>query len=230
MQPLLTTWLSICLLSGVLCSCSDPQTEEAPPHRFADFFIRYLEGEQQLKAYASFYEGDSLRTATPIAIDGGVQFIGRAMEKRTLPEYGIRYTATHTGSYREQFGFTHPGREGHLEEYLLSMTPVDSFAFEAPPSKQQGATLIVGNGTLKSGETLVFFFSGPDNKAYTIDIDGPTAGVSYLLTPAQLRDLPAGPLQFYLVKKRSTEEKSPAVTVRRTMEYYTRAIDIVLGP
>ena len=225
-----STWLSICLLTALLCSCSAPQTEEAPPHRFADLFVRYLEGEKELKAYASFYEGDTLRTATPIAINGGVQFIGKAMEKRTLPEFGIRYTATHTGNYRDQFGFTHAGREGHLEEYLLSMTPVDSFAFEGPPSKQRGATLTVENGTLEAGETLVLFFFGPDNKAYTIDIEGPSAGAAYPLAPDQLRDMPTGPLQLYLVKKRSTVEKGPAITVSKAMEYYTRAIDFVLEP
>lgn len=225
-----TTWFSICLLAGALFSCGAPQAEEAPPHRIADFFIRYLAAEQQLKAYASFYEGDSLPTATPLAMAGGVQFIGNPMEKRTLPEFGIRYTATRTGNYRDQFGFTFTDDTGHLEEYVLSMTPVDSFAFQAAPSKSRGATLLVENGALKAGETLILFFSTPDNKAHTIEFAGPTTAAGYPLTPDQLMELPAGPLQLYLVKKMAAVEESPEATVVKAMEYYTRAIDIVLEP
>jgi hypothetical protein len=43
-------------------------------------------------------------------------------------------------------------------------------------------------------------------------------------------ELPAGPLQLYLVKKMAAVEKSPEATVIKAMEYYTRAIDIVLEP
>jgi len=229
MRPF-STWLSIGLLAAAALCCSAPQAQEPPAHRIADLFIRYLQSDQQLKAYASFYEGDSLPVARPLTIEGGVRFIGKPMEKRELSEYGIRYTAARTGNYRDQFGFTFPREDGHLQEYVLAMTPIDSFAFQAPPSKTLGATLFIENGKLQAGESLVLFFSGPDNKAYTIDITGPTASASHSLNAGQLADLPTGSLQLYLVKKKIVVEESQEVTVLKAIEYYTRAIDVWLEP
>ena len=59
---------------------------------FADFFVRYLQDVAEMKAQASFNEGDSLTTASPKTIQGGVAFQGSGMEMRSVQNTLVRYT------------------------------------------------------------------------------------------------------------------------------------------
>ena len=59
---------------------------------YGSFLVRYMEQGNQIKATASFFEGDTLRTARPKAWEGGVSFLGSAMKMRNMVDSEFRYT------------------------------------------------------------------------------------------------------------------------------------------
>ncbi|MDV7402281.1 hypothetical protein RZS08_63245, partial [Arthrospira platensis SPKY1] len=56
-------WLYLALLTW---GCGNgPGQAEQGPRIYAELFVRYLQSERELKATATFFEGDSLNTAAP---------------------------------------------------------------------------------------------------------------------------------------------------------------------
>ena len=218
------------LLTVMTFSCSAPQMKEQPEHFIADFFVRYLEAEKQLKANANFFIGDSIRTAHPVDVNGGVFFQGKIMGKRELPDHGARYAVTRTSEFEERFLFTYRDNRDRSQELLITMSPVGNFSISGAPSKSGGLTLQVENGKLSAGETLILFFSDAGDKAMTITFNGPISDPAYSLSPQELAGLPAGPTQLYLVKKAANIQTRDGQTQISTIEYYTGALGFTLLP
>ncbi len=213
------------LLSG----CQSPAPQEEPEHRIADFYVRYLETERQLKAFASFYEGDSIRSARPLSIAGGVDFQGLDMERRSLADRGIRYTLTRTANYPGQFSFAYQ-IEGAKQQHQFTMPPLINFFFEGAVSVSRGATLVIEGEPLQATEALVLLFTDEENKTSTISIDGPKDNNTFRLSPEQLAAIPAGPSMLYLVRKRTLIEEQPYRTVISAAEYYTKTRRLEIMP
>lgn len=211
-------------------SCQQPTSEAAPPsHLITDFYVRYLQAERQLKAYSSFFEGDSLPGATPVAREN-VRVGGMKMVQRHLPKGDIRYTLTRTTDFPEQFQLTYEDAGGDRREYTSALAPVPRFAFEGPVRLGAGATLVVEGAPLQENEELVLLFSSPDNKATSISLTGPSEDNIFRLDSAQLQALTAGPHQLYLVRKKRTTEEQSNGTIHSTLEFYTNTIAVTVVP
>ena len=76
--------------------CQDAITFKDDPQLIAEYYVRYLESDRQIKAYATFHEGDSLSNALPKTFLGGVSFRGSGMEPRAISNQITRYTITQT--------------------------------------------------------------------------------------------------------------------------------------
>jgi hypothetical protein len=230
-QPALLSFLGLtfCVLT-LLPSCQSPLEKEDSPHQIADYFVRYLAAERQLKAYASFFEGDSLRTATTRKIQGIVTFQGATMEKRELGKQGIRYTITRTADYDQPFRFTHQNDDGERIERAFSMPPLNDFFFEGNISRQQGATLVIKGASLGASESLVLLFTDAKSRAYTITLSGLNPENRYSLSPEQLADLPVGSNQLYLVKKKLEVRENNRQTTLVAIEYYTKTVQVEILP
>lgn len=238
-QLVVLYWKTLCrpfpffgliFILALLSSCRNPAEESDTPHRIADYFVRYLAAEQQLKAYASFYEGDSLRAATPVRAAGEVTFQGLDMEKRELGEQGIRYTITRTSEYSQPFRFTHPDDSGRRTERIFEMAPLEDFSFDGDISLRQGATLLVKGAPLKNSESLVLLLTDPTDRAYSITLPGPNPENRFFISPEQLSGIPAGFNQLYIVKKKSEARESPDLTLLIGIEYYSETKQVEILP
>lgn len=223
------TIILVLLLSAFLPACQSPPPEEEPEHRIADFYVRYLETERQIKAFAGFYEGDSIAGGRPLSVSGGVDFQELDMEKRTLVDRGIRYTVTRTANYPEHFSFTY--RLGDEEQqHRFAMAPLNNFFFEGPVSISRGAKLVIEGEPLQSEESLILLFTDEENKTSKVRVSGPSPDNTFRLSPEQLAAIPPGPSLLYLVKKRSLIEEQPYRTVISAAEYYTKTLSLEIMP
>lgn len=219
-------WVAFVILA-LATACQNGSDEQPPPHLFAELFVRYLQAEKELKATATFFEGDSIRTAAPKTMPGGVAFQGSGMEARPLPGGTVRYFLQRKGDYAAEFPFSFKNDKGPKQQYALSMTPIDTFYItEDKASKSQGMSLFARGGRLQPGESLVFLFSDARNQAFSFTLDGPSQGEEYQIPPIQLEGLQPGPHQLYLVKKKKTAERKPGLSVLADLEYYTRVAEL----
>lgn len=216
------------IITVLCCSCdnSAPETASKTPTIYATLYVRYIQPDQQIKAEATFYEGDSLKTALPKAITGGTTFQNSGMGNRTLQDQVIRYGYENTIEYPAQFsfGFKDGAEQPYTHNY--SMSPTGDFSIKEAISKTRGMTLILEGESLKKGERLVLLFSDAENKAYTVEMRGPTRSKEIPINAKQLEKLPVGKGQLYLVKKKLESVKLEFLDINAAAEYYTHSIDI----
>ncbi|MCB0552002.1 MAG: hypothetical protein KDD02_00510 [Phaeodactylibacter sp.] len=208
-------------------ACQRNSEDQKKPQLFAELFVRYLEAERELKATATFFEGDSIQTASPKTFSGGVSFQGSGMEARPLPGGVVRYTLQQNADYSAAFPFRFPSNNGQKQEYTLAMLPIDTFyIIDGKASKSQGMSLYAQGGQLQAGESLVFLFNDANNRAYSFTLEGPTNGEEYRISAQQLEGLEPGPHQLYLVRKKRMAEKKPGVSILADVEFYTRLVEV----
>ncbi|MCB9273707.1 MAG: hypothetical protein H6564_06675 [Lewinellaceae bacterium] len=208
-------------------ACRQNKEEQKGPQLFADLYVRYLQAEEELKATATFFEGDSIETASPKILTGGASFQGSGMEPRPLPGGTVRYTLQRNGDYAASFPFRFKNNNGLQQEYSLSMAPIDTFYIHgAKASKSQGMSAYADGGQLQAGESLVFLFSDAQNQAFSFTLNGPLATTEIKVPPSQLESLKPGPYQLYLVKKKRSTEVKPGLAVLANIEFYTRTVEV----
>ncbi len=188
---------------------------------FADFYVRYLQPERELKAEAFFMEGKEYDKAKPSRMSD-VIFQGKLMNERHIPQRGTRYRTERVLPYELPIEF-HYGEDGHFELY---MSPIEEFIVKGDISKSAGMTLVLKGEKLQQNESIVLLFSGAESKATSVTIPGPTEGIEIPVTSDQLKDLQIGPAQFYLVKKQDFKLEKPGHSIQGLTEYYTKSIDV----
>mgnify|MGYP007059400027 CR=1 FL=1 len=223
----LTKILSLIILTQFF-ACKNPAVEpqEKPPHWFANYYVRYLQTERQLKAHASFLEGDSLKNAEPKRFRGGVSFQGKRMEMRNLNNKVFRYLLNEEANYSDSFLFRHRDEEGNYWEYTIKMNPIEDFFVKNEISKSKGMSLIIKGGILQENEELILLFSDQDSKAASISITGPSNTIEFFIEPEKLHNLTPGPGQLYLVKKQVNQDQEERLSAVSSIEFYSKTIDI----
>ncbi len=223
-----TIYLAALITAAILLpACREEKPEEKAKHLFAEFFVRYLQAEQEIKAHASFFEGDTIQSAAPKAFAGEVTFQGNSMEARSLPGGTIRYTFEQLGDYADAFQFRFRDDSGQGREIAAAMAPIDSFAISGgKASRSSGMTLYATGGKLNPGESMVLLFSDENDKAYTIMLSGPSAGEEYRIPAAKVETLSPGKHTLYLVKKKRAAEKGDSLSILTEIEFYTNTIEV----
>ncbi|GJM31638.1 MAG: hypothetical protein DHS20C18_06390 [Saprospiraceae bacterium] len=217
------------LLAVVLFSaCDNDPAPQSKPTIFADFFIRYLEDEHELKAQATFMEGDSLTSAVPKIFESGVAFLGSNMKMKKIQDKLVRYSLTNEMGYMGSFRFKFNDENRNPEIYSIEMPPIENFQMKGPISKSKGMTVVINGGILSQEESMVFLFNDKHNQARTITVLGPQTNIEYRFNADQLRNLSLGEGQLYLVKKQLKVQNNPHRSIRTEIEYYTKAIDVLV--
>jgi hypothetical protein len=212
----------ICFLLCLGACQNEPAADEKPKTLFADFFVRYIEPQNEYKASASFLEGDSLGNAKSVAVSGAVHFQGKPLEGRRLPTDVVRYSTTYRRSYQATHRFKFTGPQGKAREAELLLPPIDTFeVINGRASLRDGMEVYLPDGALGDEERLVFLFSDENNKAHSITIPGPVRQDTFFLHPLRLRKLKPGPHTLYLVRKSSLQKGDQALKIRGEIEYYS---------
>ncbi|MCO6479762.1 MAG: hypothetical protein J5I94_24205 [Phaeodactylibacter sp.] len=214
--------------TAFLGACRDEAPREAPKHLFGEFFVRYLQAERELKAHASFFEGDTIETAVAKAFAGGASFQDTDMEARNLPGGTIRYTFEKAGmEYADTFRFRFRDDFGQRQEILAAMAPIDTFTIrDGRASRSAGMHLYARGGKLGRGESMVLLFNDENNKAATIMLTGPSAGEEYRIPAAKVETLSPGKNTLYLVKKKRVVERGDSLSTLADIEFYTNTIEV----
>lgn len=224
-------WLvfSLCaLLVPTGCKDDAPDTLPKRSKMFADFFVRYLAPEQQMRGQVSFWDGLSWSNLDPIEPDGIVSFEGRKLQAKHLSGNQVRFSDTYKGDYQEPLAFRFRSTDGRYLQYEVKMTPVRDFFVKGKISKTEGASFVINGGVMNKEESLVFLFTNAGNEATAITVEGPNPDVTVHLTPEQLKDLTPGAGHLYLVKKQHKSEVHPNLELTAAVEYYTEQREVVV--
>lgn len=214
--------LGCTLLLASLCWQCQPETPEDTPILYADFFVRYLAADQELKAQAYFAETDSVQIRETLQFPGGLAFLGSGMEARPL-----RYTTTRTLDFVSPLRFSfRPEKEAEVIDLAIEFTPVTNFEI-TQASLADGIRLQL-NAPLAADELLVLFFTDSTQQARTIERLGPSESRQIFVPAPAFVDYPAGPYQLYLVKHKEQTRTENGFRTHWVIEYYTEQQEVNL--
>ncbi len=214
----------------VFCACSNEQ-KPAPTipqtNAYSNFYVRYLQDDQELKAEATFKIGDSLKTATIQAIQK-VSFEDHPMDLKDLGKNGIRYRSKKSGqAFKGNYTFNATINEQQHFDYPISIDPIESFSIkEKKLSRSKGATIAWEGTALKKGELLVVFFINPDKKPASLTINGPSNASEIFLAAKNLSQLKVGTGKLRLIRKVLNKFEEEPQNIASVIEFYTTPIEI----
>jgi hypothetical protein len=213
-----------------LNSCKSDQAPEKTPHLFADYYVRYLETERQLKAHAAFYEGDSVRTARPVQFNSTVRFQGDPMNPRHLSPNTIRYIYNGGGNYTaDGFTFQYEDLNGKNQQQVLQMAPIEDFSITGEASHSKGLSLNIKSAPFRENESLVLFFTNvSNNQAYSLEYKG-VIDIPLLIAPGELEGITPGKHVLYLIKKQMNTLKVENMDITSSIEFYSKTIEIPIS-
>jgi len=215
-------------LAAATFACRNNEPEKVKSDIYGDFFVRYLAPEKELRAHASFSQGDSVQNAVPIELKGGVTFQGSGMEARNLQGQQIRYTYQTQADYTAPYTFKTKMPDGSVLEHTIAMSGIGKFSIqEGVISKSKGMTLVIGQGSLEKNESIVMLFTVPATSAsYTVIAAGPHSNDIHTIPPTTIPALPKGKVQLYLVKKQESTADTPIANITASAEYYSDMIEV----
>lgn len=194
----------------------------------AQFFIRYLADNQEIKAEATFKVGDSIKTAKPIGLKDPIYFNKNLMDERDLKKNGIRYKSVTKGAFPKTSNFNF-NFELEPFSYEIAFSKIVSPALSADHFALSEENEITWNGDpLVKGESMVIVITDENDKTIFNTVSGPTDVSSVKLYRQQVGSLQSGKGQLYLVKKQAVKKKVKSFNVVSIVEYYTNPIDILI--
>ena len=220
----LNLFLSFFFLSCLSCNQDTALVEST--QLFEEYYVRFLQAEKELKAHASFFEGDSIQNAKPKIFFGGVAFQGGGMQMRNLPKGVVRYSSTlEKADFISPFKFRYKNDLGETIIEKIEMQGIDDFFIKGDISQSQGMTLSL-NTELSDKESLVLLFSDEQNRAASIQIDGPSELLEHVINKEQTQRLQVGKGMLYLVKKQVNYREEKNRQISSTIEFYSKTIEI----
>lgn len=211
-----------------LNSCREEKGSPVQQKVYADFYVRYLEPEQELKAYAAFIEGQKIDEGHPKTFPGGVNFMSARMDPKKLSDETIRYHYAAKKNFTRDFSFSFIQDDGLARDFKTSLNKIDGFQIREDASRSKGLELNYTGTALEAGESLLLLFTDSLSQAYTLQTDGP-AGTTVTFGPDQLRHLPVGKMELYLVRKKLVEGLQENYDYRFALEYYSDILTVAIG-
>ena len=223
------TLFAIIFLAAGLFSCTPDTPTSGQIKIFADFYVRYLKPERELKAYAAFLEGNTIEEGQSKTFPGGVNFLAKAMDPKKLSDETTRYQYAERESYPKEMVFSFLQTDGAQQRFEAALESLDTFGIQEGCSKTSGMALDLYGTRLAADETLLLLLTDTNAHAYTLQKDGPTEGESIRFSPQQLVHLPAGALDVYLVRKKLVQGIRDNYDFRIALEYYSDVLTISTG-
>lgn len=204
------------LLPGLLLWTACSTSTEPPTTYLAEFYVRYLVPEQQIKAEATFMAGDTAATVRPLAIEGGVRFNGKIMGRRHVAGKLIRYNYESLGPPLDSivFEWRHPFR-GHALRVRRPMPVIDSFRLSAKETGWQ----VTLTPPLQADEQLVVMMLDSLQRATTLKASGPAQ--AHLVLQAARVPAHGLPKQYYFVRRRLRVEQLGDCRSTTILEIYS---------
>lgn len=207
-------------------SCS-PKDGNPTPKLTADLYVRYLADNAEFTAQATFKEGDTIETARPKAMPGGVAFQNSGMEQRSISGI-VRYEMKRRGPFNPPFIFSFNNEKGEKQHLDVALNPIDSFYVKGQAVKTAGLTLGVNASPLAAGESLVVLLSDQAGQSASLKFAGPFNTQELFVPGSTFVALQPGKLQIYLVRTSTQTKDEPRQSLVAVGEYYSATIETTL--
>ncbi len=222
--------ISTFLISCQTDSPKQEKSDKSKPSTFANFYVRFLQKENQTEATAAFQNGMTQQQAQSLKIEKGVFFHNGNMVERTIPKIGTRYQALYDGPFSATYRFQFKDPLKEKIDHIVQVNPILNFSFEGEVSKTNGATLTWEGSPLNGNEALVFLIQDAKNKSRSFELKGKTNASKIDIASKHLSQLELGSAKIYLVRKQSKAEQKPNLVILTETEYYTLEKDILITP
>ena len=224
------------LLFPICCmsywSCQSDTATRTTKKTFANYYVRYDQEAETLRAEASFQEGDSSQNRSPKQFTS-VLFGNQAMTLNTAQAQRPFYLATSQGKKAEIARFRFINDQGHQQTDAIELPYISSFSIDSPINLNNPSSLRWDGPPLAKNESLVLLFIDQQNRTTSLILNGPTTASAMALPPQKIRSLQPGKHRFYLVRKTrrpgQPAQMDPMRTVSSVAEFYTKAIDVVVA-
>ncbi|MFK8009639.1 MAG: hypothetical protein AB8H03_24980 [Saprospiraceae bacterium] len=226
------------LLFGIitfLMSCQteaskEEKSDKSKPSTFVNFYVRFLQKENQTEATATFQNGMTQQQAKPLKIEKGVFFHNGNMVERTIPKIGTRYQAFYDGPFSPTYKFQFQDPLKGKTDHIAQINQILDFSFEGEISKSKGAKLSWEGAPLNKNEALVFLIQDAKNKSRSFELKGKTDVSKIDIASKHLSQLELGAATIYLVRKQSKAEQKPNLVILAETEFYTLEKSILITP
>jgi hypothetical protein len=208
-------------ISFFLWQCSEESSKANKPNIFANFEVRYLAADLQLRGQAFFSQGDSINIATPLSFTNGVAFMGSGTKLKQLPGGILRYENTFDIAYTSplRFSFTLPNQK-NITELSFPMDGIDNFELISA-NKSDGLRISLDGGLAKD-ESLLLLFTDPNKETKTILRPGPLSSEDLIIPADALLHFTPGEYRLFLVKSKEIIGVQEELQYQAIIEFYTK--------
>jgi hypothetical protein len=188
-------------------------------------YVRYDVASGQVTAEASMSE---ISSGKVVEIPDGIRY--QSIPMKLLPAVGITYQHSYIARFVPEHRFNWLGTEGEKNEFVMSISPIDSFSMDGSSiANNQPARLSWKGDPLQKGETLVIMWeNSAEGLTKPMEVTT-TVGKPYIDFPAgKLSELSPGKWTLYLVRKKLTKSVVNGYQTSGIMEYYTRPAELTI--
>ncbi len=225
-------FLLISLFAGIVfftSNCASDKAEKitlSSKKIFANYYIRYEEDEESLKAEANFQEGDSLQNRTSKQFTS-VLLNNKEMGLNEVNPQKPYYQLNIISPLDKEVRFRFINDSGHREEDVIEFARVKNFSVNAPFKRSEDNQLQWNGSPLAERESLVLLFTNEKNRTTSLILKGPTTSSQIKIPAQKLKGLQAGPNNLYLVRKnRSMGDTKSNRVITAVTEYYSSTIAV----
>jgi hypothetical protein len=215
MRKLITTTVIFCILAQA-CTFKKPLEANA--------YTRYMEDEQSYIAEVSFKdsEGKTQNIEDVFFMDG-------AMEKRNSPSKGILYKSEKDGTFVSPMLIKGKNEKGEVVDFKLDITPIINLGIKEPQLSRTNGFTLAWEGTFAADEELMVLVTDEEGTSESLNVKVAKEETQHFVEGGQLKALGNGKGTISIIKVRNYKTDGKQVTVKALVEYYTKAMNILIN-
>lgn len=193
---------------------------------YSNFYIRYDDTDENVKAEAVFFVGDTIDNAKPFVPENGVFFDEGAMEQKDLVNR-IVFKSERSTDVKPYFEFKYKNKNKTYDKFELPLPYLSSFHINNNSISLDSGFVVKWEGKpLAKNENMVIFITDSKNLDKNILFEGPTENSSINVLSNKLIGLSIGDGSIYLVRKSNNNEIIENLRRSSQAEFYSKASDI----
>ncbi len=190
-----------------------------------EVYLRYLATAKELHVESSFFNRKD--TALQALSFDNVTFSNHIMKERKLFTNQIRYQLDldHHEAAKEYF-LRFYDKGGDPNEVIIQPILVDSFHFENPIKKSEGASFTYFGTPMEATEKLTLIFTNEKNETSKVDIPQMPIGRAIKIRTEAIQSLPSGENEVYLVRTKVNPIETETIKGKSISEYYSKNLKL----
>ena len=205
----------LCILAQA-CNFKKPTEAEA--------YTRYMEEEQSYIAEVSFKDSEG-----KIQVVEDVFFMDGAMEKRNSLSKGTVYKSEKDGAFVSPMPIKGKNAKGEVIGFELGITPITNLGIKEPQLSRTNGFTVAWQGTFAADEELMLLVTDEEGTSESLNVKVAKEETQHFVEGGQLKALGNGKGTLSIIKVRNYKTNGEQVAVKALVEYYTKAINILIS-